>query len=60
VTFPPTSWRTSTYSGTTQSECVEVAPSLGTVGVRDSKNTTAGHLAVSRANWQAFLRSLTR
>jgi hypothetical protein len=40
-------WRKSTYSGTQQGDCVEVADLGGTVGLRDSKAPDAGHLAVS-------------
>lgn len=51
-------WRKSTYSGTTQSECVEVGPSADAVGVRDTTRRDAGHLAVSRTAWQAFVTSV--
>ncbi|MFC5181715.1 DUF397 domain-containing protein [Actinomadura harenae] len=42
-------WRKSSYSGTEQGECVEVADLFGAVGVRDSKAPEAGHLHLSRS-----------
>ncbi|TDC79427.1 DUF397 domain-containing protein [Actinomadura sp. 7K507] len=54
-----TTWRKSSHSGgaTTQSDCVEIARLIGTVGVRDSKAPDAGHLALTPA---AFTELLTR
>jgi len=43
-----TKWRKSTYSGTGQSNCVELADLGDKVGIRDSKNPSAGYHAVSR------------
>ncbi|WP_084339033.1 DUF397 domain-containing protein [Actinomadura oligospora] len=40
-------WRKSSYSGTEQGECVELAGLAGVVGVRDSKAPHAGHLSLS-------------
>lgn len=48
-------WRTASYSGGVNSECVEVAPDAGLVGVRDSKNPTAGQLTVGQSAWRAFI-----
>lgn len=53
-------WRKSTYSGNDGGNCVEAAPAPAVVGVRDTKNREAGHLAVSRPAWSAFVRSVTR
>lgn len=50
-------WRTSSYSGGVNSECVEVAPDADRVGVRDSKNPSAGHLTVGRGAWRSFVAS---
>ncbi|MBW8481561.1 DUF397 domain-containing protein [Actinomadura parmotrematis] len=48
-------WRKSSYSdGGTSGNCVEVA-NLGTsIGVRDSKNPSCGHLAVPRRDLVAL------
>jgi hypothetical protein len=46
-------WRTSSYSGTGQENCVEVAFG-GEVGVRDSKNP-APELTFSPEAWRGFL-----
>lgn len=53
-------WRTSSYSANQNSACVEVAPVTGVVGVRDSKARAAGHLAISRAAWRAFVENIKR
>lgn len=55
-----TAWRKSSYSTGAQQECVEVGVAPGAVGVRDTKNREAGHLAVSRTAWAAFVRGMTR
>ena len=47
-------WRKSSYSGGGNTQCVEVAPRDAYVGVRDTKNRSAGHLTVPRAAWRAF------
>ena len=47
-------WRKSSYSGGGNTQCVEVAPRDASVGVRDTKNRSAGHLTVPRAAWRAF------
>lgn len=48
-------WFKSSYSGTSGDNCVEVAVGPGFVGVRDSKNEDGGSLAVSSAEWSAFI-----
>lgn len=58
-----TNWRKSSYSGSSaNTSCVEVGatPAKDAVGIRDTKNRTAGHLEVSRTAWTIFVRSLTR
>ncbi|MFC9973912.1 DUF397 domain-containing protein [Spirillospora sp. NPDC127200] len=42
-------WRKSSYSGGDTGQCVEVAQAPALVGIRDSKNRHAGHLAVDRS-----------
>jgi hypothetical protein len=39
-------WIKSSYSGGNGGSCVEVSVTARTVGIRDSKDRTAGHLAV--------------
>lgn len=48
-------WRTSSYSGSTGNNCVEVAPLPRVVAVRDSKDRDGGHLAVGRRAWRSFI-----
>jgi hypothetical protein len=52
-------WRTSSYSGNS-GNCVEVAPAPNGVLVRDSKDPAGPTLAVTTAQWQAFLTTVTR
>ncbi|MEU6073542.1 DUF397 domain-containing protein [Micromonospora sp. NPDC047074] len=49
-------WRTSTRSGSSGGECVEVADNLpGVVAVRDSKDPAGPALTFTPAAWTAFL-----
>jgi hypothetical protein len=48
-------WRKSSYSTTQGGECVEVAKFGGVVGVRDSKNPAAAHLALDTDSFSALL-----
>ena len=51
-----TTWRKSSHSGQSEDgECVEVAFSETSVGLRDSKNSTSGELTVTPLAWHAFL-----
>lgn len=50
-----TSWRTSTYSQSTQGQCVEVGIAAGRVGVRDSKSRERGTLNVSPAAFRGLV-----
>jgi hypothetical protein len=48
-------WRKSTYSGGQGGDCVEAGTAGGTVLVRDTKDSGAGHvLRVSAETWRAF------
>lgn len=52
---PVASWRTSSYSGSTN-DCVEVAHGLtGVIPVRDSKDPQGPALAFTPEAWSAFL-----
>jgi hypothetical protein len=51
-------WRKSTYSGT-NGGCVEVAFVRGLVGVRDTKNRTAGTLHFPEPTWRRLVQSAT-
>jgi hypothetical protein len=53
-----TQWRKSTFSGT-ETECIEIARPTGspTVGIRDSKNPTAGHLTIPESALHHLIRS---
>ncbi|MFB4303309.1 DUF397 domain-containing protein [Actinomadura sp. NTSP31] len=51
-------WRKSSYSGGDEGNCVEVADLNGRIGVRDSKDTAAGHLTVTRRDFAALLARL--
>jgi len=53
-------WRKSSYSGNVNQDCVEVAPLLPHVGVRDTKNRENGHLLIPARQWHAFVGSLRR
>lgn len=51
-------WRKSSRSN--NGTCVEVANFAGVVAIRDSKNPAGPQLAVSPAEWRAFLTGLQR
>ncbi|RSS93974.1 DUF397 domain-containing protein [Streptomyces sp. WAC02707] len=52
-------WFKSSYSGSNEPDCVEVALADTTVHVRDSKNRDGEHLAFTDASWTAFLHTVT-
>ncbi|WP_031078026.1 DUF397 domain-containing protein [Streptomyces sp. NRRL WC-3742] len=47
-------WRKSSYSGGSQTECVEIAEAAG-VFVRDSKDPEGPNLAFDANAWNAFV-----
>lgn len=47
-------WRKSSRSGG-GNDCVELAVRTDGTAVRDSKNTAAGQLALTRSGWAGFL-----
>lgn len=53
-------WRKSSRSGTQQGDCVELADFEGRVGVRDSKNPGAGHIALSVESFADLLARVKR
>lgn len=57
IAYP--NWRKSSYS-TDQTECVEIAYHVTepTVGIRDSKNPTGGHLTVGHTALHRLIRTL--
>ncbi|MFF2063640.1 DUF397 domain-containing protein [Streptomyces sp. NPDC058200] len=48
-------WFKSSYSGSDNNDCVEVAAALGTVLVRDSKNVQCPHLGFTPDAWAEFV-----
>lgn len=55
--FEGVRWRKSSYSSEANA-CVEVANTVGAVGIRDSKAAHLGGISVSRAAWAVFVRLL--
>ncbi|MGW6557120.1 DUF397 domain-containing protein [Streptomyces hydrogenans] len=53
-------WFKSSYSAGDGGECVEVAERLGSVHVRDSKDTTRPGLVVDGSAWTAFVGFASR
>jgi len=51
-------WRTSSYSGSSSDNCVEVGTAARAVAVRDSTDPDGAALAFSRRDWQRFTRGL--
>ncbi|MFE5330878.1 DUF397 domain-containing protein [Embleya sp. NPDC056575] len=54
----PRHWRKSSYSSDNGGNCVEVATTLGTIPVRDSKAPNLGHLTITETSWSAMLTAL--
>lgn len=52
-----TNWKKSSRSAD-QGNCVEVAVTPEAVGVRDTKDRAAGHVTVTRTNWQRFVSQI--
>jgi hypothetical protein len=54
-----TAWRKSSYSGSENADCVEVADGVpGIVPVRDSKNPTGPALVFPATSWAAFISAI--
>lgn len=51
-------WRKSTYSGSSGSECVEVAGNSAVVLVRDTKNRQGTVLGMGSGAWEIFTSAL--
>lgn len=49
-------WRKSSYSGTGNGDCVEVAAGTAGAAVRDSKDAASGYIELPSTSW-AVLRS---
>jgi hypothetical protein len=47
-------WRTSSYSGNSGGNCVEVGSAARLIAVRDSKDPDGARLAFGREAWEAF------
>ncbi|MCK1798398.1 DUF397 domain-containing protein [Streptomyces sp. XM4193] len=56
--LPDTEWRKSSYSGSENGDCVEVAQGSSAVSVRDSKNPRGGAVVFCATPWAAFLEGL--
>ncbi|MEU6589230.1 DUF397 domain-containing protein [Streptomyces sp. NPDC046881] len=52
--MPELTWQKSTYSGDA-SNCVEIATTLTTIHIRDSKTPTIPHLTLAPSTWAEFL-----
>lgn len=54
-------WSKSSYSSSSEpGDCVEIAATLVTVHVRDSKNTAGSHLTFPPTAWADFLPYVSR
>jgi hypothetical protein len=53
-----TVWRKSSYSGSYENDCVEVAQAERLVAVRDSKDPDGPVLAFGRTGWRGFVSGL--
>jgi hypothetical protein len=51
-------WRTSSYSGNSGGQCVEVGNTAHLIAVRDSKDPDGARLAFGREAWEAFAAGL--
>ncbi|MDQ0777610.1 hypothetical protein QF026_006076 [Streptomyces aurantiacus] len=48
-------WFKSSYSSTDGPDCVEVASTVGTIHIRDSKNKQGARLGFGPQRWAAFV-----
>ncbi|MFJ9967755.1 DUF397 domain-containing protein [Streptomyces avermitilis] len=53
-------WFKSSYSGTEGDNCIEVAPTPTTIHIRDSKDLTRPHLALTPTAWGSFVTHAAR
>jgi hypothetical protein len=53
-----TNWRKSSYSGSENQNCVEVASADGCIATRDSKNPTGPALLFTQDAWTSFVRDV--
>lgn len=60
TTDRPVPWRTSSYSGNADGNCVEVAITRDAVHVRDSKDRAGGVHEFTPAQWASFLKVARR
>jgi len=60
LTTDTPAWRTSSYSGGSGGDCVEVASVATAIMVRDTKERDGRTLAFSAGGWAAFTVSLKR
>ncbi|HVK19827.1 MAG TPA: DUF397 domain-containing protein [Actinokineospora sp.] len=51
-------WRKSSYSGSSQTSCVEVLLRSDLANIRDSKNADGPRLAVGASSWSTFVASV--
>ena len=51
-------WRKSSYSGGSGTDCVEVADTAGVIMVRDTKNRDGVTLSIQADAWQRFTTAL--
>ncbi|GAA3068348.1 hypothetical protein FHS39_001958 [Streptomyces olivoverticillatus] len=57
--IPDAAWRKSSYSGSNQGECVEIADGTpGGVPVRDSKHPDGPALTFEPAAWRTFVAAV--
>ncbi|HEX3962047.1 MAG TPA: DUF397 domain-containing protein [Trebonia sp.] len=49
-------WRKSSYSTSNGGNCIEVATTVRTIAVRDSKNPAGIVLTVNFESWRAFIQ----
>ena len=53
-----TSWRKSSYSGSSSNNCVEVAVGKDVIMVRDTASRDGAVIKVDAAAWRRFIRSV--
>ncbi|TDD82356.1 DUF397 domain-containing protein [Actinomadura darangshiensis] len=56
--LPDTVWRKSSWTGSSGTDCVEIAQTCELIAVRDSKDPGGPVLSFGAGAWSAFLTSL--